>query len=136
MTFLSHLAKRYDLTQESFASIIGVSRPTVAKMFRGETELTLPQAQKLAGVLGITLEELVTGKERIREVVLEESKKTQPKMEERISVPAENVEKFKQALLYITQKIGALPNVGQTVLYKILYFCDFDYYEKFEEQLI
>jgi hypothetical protein len=57
-------------------------------------------------------------------------------MEERISVPAENVEKFKQALLYITQKIGALPNVGQTVLYKILYFCDFDYYEKFEEQLI
>ena len=28
-----------------------------------------------------------------------------------------------------------MPNVGQTFLYKILYFCDFDYYEKFEEQL-
>lgn len=136
MTFLSQLARRYDLTQESFASIIGVSRPTVAKMFRGETDLTLPQAQQLAWVLGITLEELVNKKERVREVILEESKKTQPKMEERISVPAENVEKFKQALLYITQKIWALPNVGQTVLYKILYFCDFDYYEKFEEQLI
>ena len=105
-------------------------------MFRGETELTLPQAQKLAGLLGITLEELVTGKERIREVILEEPKPSKKVSEERISVPAENVEKFKQALLYITQKIGALPNVGQTVLYKILYFCDFDYYEKFEEQLI
>ena len=105
MTFLSQLARRYGLTQESFASIIGVSRPTVAKMFRGETDLTLPQAQKLAGVLGITLEELVNKKERIREVTLEESKRSQPKMEERISVPAENVEKFKQALLYITQKI-------------------------------
>lgn len=136
MTLLSHLARRHDLTQESFASIIGVSRPTVAKMFRGETELTLPQAQRLAGVLGITLEELVTGKERIREVILEEPKPSKKVSEERISVPAENVEKFKQALLYITQKIGALPNVGQTVLYKILYFCDFDYYEKFEEQLI
>lgn len=105
-------------------------------MFRGETELTLPQAQKLAGVLGITLEELVTGKERVREVILEESKPSKKVSEERINVPAENVEKFKQALLYITQKIGALPNVGQTVIYKILYFCDFDYYEKFEEQLI
>lgn len=136
MTLLSQLARRHDLTQESFASIIGVSRPTVAKMFRGETELTLPQAQKLAGLLGITLEELVTGKERIREVILEEPKPSKKVSEERISVPAENVEKFKQALLYITQKIGALPNVGQTVLYKILYFCDFDYYEKFEEQLI
>lgn len=136
MTFLSTLAKRHNLTQESFASIIGVSRPTAAKMFRGETELTLPQGQELAGVLGITLEELVTGKERIRHVTLEEPKKKKTVTEERISVPTENAEKFKQALLYITQKIGALPNVGQTVLYKILYFCDFDYYEKFEEQLI
>jgi uncharacterized phage-associated protein len=50
-------------------------------------------------------------------------------------VPSENAEKLKNVLLYITQKIGALPNVGQTVLYKILYFCDFDYYEKFEQQL-
>ena len=32
--------------------------------------------------------------------------------------------------------MGGKPNVGQTVLYKLLYFIDFDYYEKFEEQLI
>jgi len=28
------------------------------------------------------------------------------------------------------------PNIGETVLYKLLYFIDFDYYEKYEEQLI
>jgi len=54
----------------------------------------------------------------------------------RISVPQKNVEKFKQALLYITSEVGARPNVGETVLYKLLYFMDFDYYEKYEEQLI
>ncbi len=27
-------------------------------------------------------------------------------------------------------------NVGETVLYKLLYFIDFDFYEKYEEQLI
>jgi uncharacterized phage-associated protein len=39
-------------------------------------------------------------------------------------------------LLYVLAKIGAKPNVGETVLYKLLYFIDFDYYETYEEQLI
>jgi uncharacterized phage-associated protein len=32
--------------------------------------------------------------------------------------------------------VGAKPNIGETVVYKLLYFIDFDYYEKYEEQLI
>jgi uncharacterized phage-associated protein len=39
-------------------------------------------------------------------------------------------------LLYVLEKVGSKSNVGMTVLYKLLYFIDFDYYEKFEEQLI
>ncbi|MEK7094493.1 MAG: Panacea domain-containing protein, partial [Patescibacteria group bacterium] len=53
-----------------------------------------------------------------------------------INVPQEKAEKFEQTLLYIITKIGGKPNIGQTALYKLLYFIDFDYYEKFEEQLI
>jgi uncharacterized phage-associated protein len=56
--------------------------------------------------------------------------------ETRISVPQRNIEKFKQVLLYILAEVGAKPNVGQTVLYKLLYFADFDYYELYEEQLM
>lgn len=40
-----------------------------------------------------------------------------------------NKEKFKEVLHYIVFKVGALENFGKTVLYKILYFSDFDYYE-------
>lgn len=54
----------------------------------------------------------------------------------RINVPQNNVEKFKDVLLYILNKVGAKPNMGETVLYKLLYFIDFDFYEKYEEQLI
>jgi uncharacterized phage-associated protein len=32
--------------------------------------------------------------------------------------------------------VAGKPNIGETVLYKLLYFIDFDYYEKFEEQLV
>ena len=54
----------------------------------------------------------------------------------RIDIPQNNIEKFKQILLYILKKIGSKPNVGQTVIYKLLYFIDFDYYELYEKQLM
>ena len=54
----------------------------------------------------------------------------------RINTPQENAEKFKQVLLYVLAKIGVRPNISSRVLYKILYFIDFDYYEKYEEQLV
>ena len=47
-----------------------------------------------------------------------------------------NPDKFKQVVLYVLNKVGEKPNVGKTVLHKLLYFIDFDYYEKFEESLM
>ena len=63
-------------------------------------------------------------------------KNAEETQETRINVPQENMAKFREVLLYVLKKIGAKPNVGETVLYKILYFIDFDFYEKFEEQLM
>lgn len=45
-------------------------------------------------------------------------------------IVTENPEKLREVLLYVLNKVGAKPNVGETVLYKLLYFIDFDYYEK------
>ena len=47
-----------------------------------------------------------------------------------------NLGKFKEVLLYVLNKVGSKPNIGETVLYKLLYFIDFDFYEKYEERLI
>ncbi|MCH8945594.1 MAG: SocA family protein [Nanoarchaeota archaeon] len=40
-----------------------------------------------------------------------------------------NKEKFKQVLHYVVSKVGGIDNVGKTVLYKMMYFSDFDFYE-------
>ena len=131
-----NLINKHQISQSKLAGIIGVSRPTIIKILAGKRELRISEADKLAINLGISTTEIF-GETAEVEIILEKNlSKKNPKLKQRISVPARNVEKFKNALLYITQKIGALPNVGQTVLYKILYFCDFDYYEKYEEQLI
>ena len=46
-----------------------------------------------------------------------------------------NKNKFKNLLHYIISKCGSNPNVGKTVLYKLLYFSDFNYFELYEKSL-
>lgn len=43
--------------------------------------------------------------------------------------------KFEQVFLYVLKKVGGKPNVGLTVLHKLMYFIDFDYYEKHSDHL-
>lgn len=46
-----------------------------------------------------------------------------------------DIEKFKAVLHYIISECGHKSNVGKTVLYKLLYFSDFDFYELFEKKM-
>lgn len=43
---------------------------------------------------------------------------------------------FGQVVLYVLDRVGECPNIGETALHKILYLIDFDYFEKFEENLM
>jgi uncharacterized phage-associated protein len=44
--------------------------------------------------------------------------------------------KYRQLLHYVCTRVGGLPHVGKTVLFKLLYFMEFDYYEIHEEPLV
>lgn len=44
-----------------------------------------------------------------------------------------NKEKIKQVIHYIIHKCQNQPYFGKTVLYKLMYFSDFNYYEKYEK---
>ena len=137
-TFLKKLRQEQNISQEFLAKKISVSRPTYAQIESGARDMSVKEAQKLARFFGLSLEDFLTGKKTPEsKVKLEESKKIKLKKQEtRVSVPQEKVEKFKEVLLYILERIGARPNIGEAVVCKLMYFIDFDYYEKFEEQLI
>lgn len=137
--FVQQLRKRHNLTQEFLASKLDISRPTYAQIEQGERDLTITEARKLSEIFNIQFDDFLQGKEGLKTVVKIEGKKQQTrevKDEIRISVPQKNFEKFKEVLLYILSKVGGRPNVGEAVIYKLLYFIDFDFYEKFEEQMI
>ncbi len=137
--FILEQRKKHRIGQGELASKLGVSRATYVQIELGKRELKVSEARKLAEVFDMSLEDFLNEEEQPSpDIEIKKSGKKKPakKHNIRISVPQEKAEKFKQVLLYILAQIGAQPNIGQTVLYKILYFIDFDYYEKYEEQLI
>lgn len=130
------------LSQLEIAEKLGISRSSYIALEQGKRDLALSEANVIANIYAISLSDIQAGRVTSPEIILEKGKVVKKskipfdEVWERTSVPQEKVEKFKQVLLYILSKVGGKPNVGQTVLYKLLYFIDFDYYEKFEEQLI
>lgn len=126
------------LSQQALAEKLGVSRPSISQIENGERKVCAEELKKLAGIFNMSADALLDpGKEpqiKIRESRETYGSEAKPRM--RINIPQKNLQKFKEVLIYILNKVGAKPNIGETVIYKLLYFIDFDYYEKYEEQLI
>ncbi len=136
---LQKMREEHDLSQGYVAKELGISRPTYVQLEKGEREITVPEAEKLALMYGVSFDNFIKGVEEPKiKVVLEKKakQKGRPGKGIRISVPQKDLKKFKEVLLYILSKVGGKPNVGEAVIYKLLYFIDFDFYEKFEEQLV
>ena len=126
-----------DMSQEALAKLLGVSRPTMSLIETGDRKVSAEEIKTLGDLFAVSVEAMFDEKKEPRLVVKEtraEYKKSESAL--RIDVPRKNLEKFKEVLLYIIAKVGAKPNVGETVIYKFLYFIDFNHYERYEEQLI
>jgi transcriptional regulator with XRE-family HTH domain len=119
--------ERINLTQESLGYKLGVTRPTVSQIELGHRKLSAEELFKIAGIFNLSINYFSEFENNSTPLY---SKKI------RIDIPLQNTNKFKEVILYLLNKVGGKPNIVETVLYKLLYFIDFNYYEKYEEQLI
>lgn len=108
----------HGMSQAYLAERLGMSRPTLIKVEKGGRILTKPEEDRARELFGMVAEH------------------ARGKSDMRINVPQKKLAKFKQVLLYVLEKTAGKPNIGMTALYKLLYFIDFDYYEKYDEQLM
>ncbi len=131
------IREKLGLSQEALAKQLGISRVAISQIENGDRKISAEEIAKLSNIFNMPTDVLLSLDKDI-EVVLEKGLRSKPKEKTgiRINVPQKNLEKFKEVLLYILGKVGSKPNVGQTVLYKLLYYIDFDFYERYEEQLI
>ncbi len=134
-SFLKKQRLKRGITQEELASELNVSRPTYIQIEKGLKELTISQVKKASEIFEISFENFLNEREKNYklDVFYEEKKEN---FSENIRIEKRDLEKFEQILLYIFEQVGSKKNFGETVLHKLLYFIDFDYFEKFEENII
>lgn len=132
---INKLRKQKGWSQEDLANHIQISRPSLAQIELGNRKISVSEFQRIANVLGFSLDQFFSDEFDVDELAQQLRKSNVRKEGYRNSNPNLNVDKFSNVLLYILEKCAGKPNVGETVLYKLLYFSDFNYYELYEEQM-
>lgn len=130
-----NLRSKKGFSQDDLAKSIGISRPSLTQIELGNRGISFSEMQKLSVVLSFSLDDFVSKDFYYNEHLELPDEAEENITEERISIPTLNINKFKNILLYILERCSGKPNVGETVLYKLLYFSDFNYYELYEEHL-
>ena len=132
---IAELRKLKGLSQEDLAKSIPVSRPSLAQIELGNRSVDVMELQSLSMVLGFSIDDFMSGDFNNSRELKSGSEMKPGRPKERVSVPRLQVNKLKNLLLYFLERCAGKPNVGETVLYKLLYFADFNYYELYEEHL-
>ena len=132
---ITELRKMKGLSQQDLAKSVKISRPSLAQIELGNRTVDVLELQRLSMVLGFSLDDFVSKDFEVSPEMENKAEAKSKQVMERVSVPSLQVNKFKNVLLYILERCAGKPNVGETVLYKLLYFSDFNYYELYEEHL-
>lgn len=133
---IRQLRQDNELFQAELANAVGVSREVVSNLENGLRMPKLDKINKLSELFDCSIDDLISDRESVKIIVTEDSKNKPKKEILRISMPQKNLTKFKEVFLYVLSKVGAKPNIGESVIQKLLYFIDFNHYEKYEVQLI
>lgn len=128
-TVIRLLRTEKSISQEQLSKALNIPRPSISQIENGGRDLSFLEFQKILQIFEISFEDFLS-------YAKPKSQKKQSNIPNAINktIPF-SPEKFKQLILYILEKCGSQPNVGETVLYKLLYFCDFDYFEMYEKPL-
>ena len=129
------LRKSKGFSQEDLAKYLEIPRSSVAQIELGNRNVSISELMELSDVLGFSLDKFLASGYEIEPALDIVEEGTPVTRAERISVPDFKPQKVKNVLLYILEQCAGKPNVGETVLYKLLYFSDFNYYEQYEEHL-
>lgn len=130
------LRKAKGFSQLELATLITISRSSLAQIELGNRRVSIIELMNLSLNLGFSIDKILAKDFNFQEDEIQINHKVDREdVEERISIPELNVDKFRNVLLYILEKCAGKANVGETVLYKLLYFSDFNNYEIYEEAL-
>lgn len=129
------MRKHKGYSQEDLAKFLKIPRSSVAQMELGNRNVSVIELIKLSEALGFSMDNFLAKEFKTEKAIEPETASVPAKEDMRVSIPQFKTKKFENILLYILERCGGKPNVGETVLYKLLYFSDFNFYEIYESHL-
>jgi len=124
---IKKMREERELSQEELSKLVGLSRAALSELERGNRSLDALELAKIAKIFELSADELLKNNRVERaSVKVSDSGKCITNTNKKIKFESN---KLRQLILYILSKCGGKPNFGETVLYKLLYFIDFDAYE-------
>ena len=113
---IKSLRKEYNFSQEELSKLLWINRVTLSLIESWEKELKEEEIKKLSEIFEKDINIFKNKKEKLDK--------------------NDELYDFKRILLYVLNKVKDKKNVWKTVLYKLLYFIEFNHYEKFGETLL
>jgi transcriptional regulator with XRE-family HTH domain len=132
---LAGLRKLKGFSQEDLAKRVHISRPSLAQIELGNRSVNVLELQQLSFLLGFSLDDFMSPNFQIDQMPTSQRLENEIGSTERNATPTLQLGKLKNVLLYLIEKCAGKPNAGEQVLFKLLYFSDFNYFELYEEQL-
>lgn len=137
---IKKLRKEAGLSQQEVANKLGMARATYASLEVDRREPDLGELNAIAELYEISMMELVAEEGDdwpgvIHEPSVQYARRINVNSRYGKKTLKSDSDKLREVLLYVLAAIGARPTFGESVLYKILYFIDFTYYEKFDRSI-
>lgn len=108
---IKNLRTSRKLSQQTVADAIGVSRASYSQIETGQRKIAVEELHRVA----------VFFEQDLNTFFVSEKKPPQPDNDPHYVM--------KQVILYLSNRLADKPNYGETLLNKLLYFVDFDYFE-------
>ncbi|MDD4530998.1 MAG: DUF4065 domain-containing protein [Candidatus Gracilibacteria bacterium] len=114
---LKKLREDAGYSQVQLANMLEISRVSVAHIEMGIRKVKAEDLKKYSQIFDVNIDFILGNTDETK------------------TINEYDKAKFNELLLYILEKCGAKYNVGKTVLYKLLYFSEFDYFELYNKHI-
>ncbi|MBN2245292.1 MAG: DUF4065 domain-containing protein [Candidatus Aminicenantes bacterium] len=129
------MRKQKGFSQDDLASYLEIPRSSFVNVESGKRNISVAELIKLSALLGFSLDRFLS-RDYEMEMKIQQVTETEVAYQEtRVSDPELQVDKLKNVILYILERCGGKPNMEERMLYKLLYFCDLNFFETYEDHL-
>lgn len=111
-TNLAALRSALKLSQDDVAGALNMTRPAYKQLETGGREPSMVELQAISELFGVRIDSL------------DEDLEHQVSTGTTVAADGLHKLKYKNLILYLAQEVGARPNVGETVFYKLIYFIE------------